>query len=472
MNTAQIPSFSTTKQMALKSLHMAWPITGSRILVAITNFFSMWILARLGHEELAAGALVFVTQVSITVIMASILFAISPLIARAYGAGDHQKIGAVAQQGWLLSLILTLPTLLILWFCHPLLLALGQAPDLAAIVSQYFHVYIFAVIPMFFFMTNQMLMMGMGKQHLSFSASLIAAITLIPISYAFTLGKWGAPHLGVAGVALGSVVSYWIGLLFSFSVLLSNKFFSTFGLFRFRLHKSWAYLGQLLKTGWPIVVQTGGELFSWFLMVMFIGWLGDISLSAQQITNQFNILIIIPIMGFSQASSILIGQAAGAKRYSEVRQLGWVNMGIGFALMLLTMILYLGFPRLLIGFYINIHDPQNAAIVHLATMVFAFSAFILLFDSLRNICTGALRGLYDNRYPMYLGLVLTWFFGLPLGYALAFHAHLGIIGFNIGSLIGVFILCVLLLSRWHRRSHHLLARAEAHDLATTQKMRS
>lgn len=463
------PSLCT---MVKQSLRMAWPITGNRILIAITNFFSMWILARLGSNELAAGALIFVTQVTITVIMSSILFAISPMVSRAYGAGDYLKIGAVAQQGWFLSLLLTLPALILLWFCHPILSALGQTPNLITLAQQYFHVYIFAVIPMFFFMTNQMFAMGVGKQHLSFATTLLATLVLISTAYAFTFGKWGAPQLGVSGVALGAVVSNWVGLLFSSYFLLRHKFFIKFELFRWRLTKSWTYLAQLLATGWPIAVQIGGEIFSWFLTVMFIGWLGEVSLSTQQITNQFNILVLIPIMGFSQASSILIGQAAGAKQYDTVRQLGWVNMGIGAAFMLLVMIFYLAFPKLLISFYIDLANPENLPIVHLSILIFAFSAFMLLFDSVRNICTGALRGLYDNRYPMYLGLILTWLIGLPLGYFLAFPCHLGIIGFNISGVIGVFILCILLLLRWHQRSHHLLARAEAHDLATAMKMRS
>lgn len=458
----------TTKRMVKQSLHMAWPIAGSRLLVAISNFFAMWLLAHIGHDELAAGALIFAMQITITVIMASILFALSPMIGRAYGAGDYLKIGAVVQQGWFLSALLTLPTIIILWFCKPMLLALGQEPALANIAMTYFHVYVLGMIPMFFFMTNQMLAMGIGKQRLGFSSTLFATIMLFIVSYGLGLGKWGLPNLGVAGIAYGMVASQWAGFLFSSYFIIRQDYFKPFELFRWRLTQSWNYLRQLISIGWPIVVQTGGELLSWLFSVILIGWLGQASLSAQQITNQFSILVIVPIMGFSQASSILIGQAAGAKRYDEVRHLGLVNIGIGIALMLLVMFLYLVCPRELISLYINTKDPANTNIIHLATIVFAISAFTLLFDSSRNITIGALRGLYDNRYPMYLSIIMIWFIGLPLAYTLAFPLHLGIGGLAFGNMIGFMLACLILLWRWHTRSHHLLAKAEANDQAAAR----
>lgn len=469
MNTSASLQVTSTAQMYKQSLRMAWPIAASRLLVAVGNFFAMWLLAHLGHNELAAGALIFVFQTCITVIMASILFALGPLISRAYGAGNPIKIGAVVQQGWFLSILLTLLTVFILSFNRPILLALGQDPALVAIVNEYFGIYIFAVLPMFFFTTNQMFVMGVCRQHLGFAATFLATIVLFLVSYVLCTGHWGFPALGVKGVAYGSLASLWVGMIFSFWVIIKQDFFKQFELFRPRLQHSWHYLQQLFTTGWPIVMQMSCELFCWFLMVIFVGWLGLASLASQQITNQFSILVLIPIMGFSQACSILIGQAAGAKRYHEVKRLGLVNISISVLSMLVVMVFYLAFPKLLLNFYINIDDPANGEIIHLATLVFAVTAFTLTFDAVRNITVGALRGLYDNRYPMYLSIIFMWCLGLPLGYFLAFHAHLGIVGLSLGNLCGVFLVMVWLLWRWHKHSSHLLIKAEANDLATAQQ---
>lgn len=86
---------------------MAWPMVAMRLLVAITNFYAMWMLSTIGPLELAAGAIIFVMQTSVTMVMASILYSISPIVSRAFGAKDHTKVGAIAQQGWLLSIFLS-----------------------------------------------------------------------------------------------------------------------------------------------------------------------------------------------------------------------------------------------------------------------------------------------------------------------------------------------------------------------------
>ena len=450
------------KDLVKQSLGMAWPMMAMRLLVALTNFYAMWLLSRLGSLEFAAGAIIFVMQTTVTVIMAGILYSISPIVARAFGAKDHRKVGAIAQQGWMLSIFLTIPAILILWFARDILLACGQSYQIAVIVGEYFHTYIWAVIPMYFFSTNQMVLSGIGKQRLALSASLLGSVFLFVVAYIFSAGKFGLPALGVQGIALGMATSIWAGLIFS-SVCLFSSRFAEFEFFKWRLKQSRGILKQIFSIGWPIVLQIGGELFSWFVVTLLIGWLGAQALSAQQIVNQYNILVIIPVMGLMQASGILVGQASGAKQYHLVKRIGFVNMGIGLVIMLAVMVIYLAIPKTLISVYLSPYDPQNALIVHWAILLLALTAFSLLFDTIRNITMGALRGVYDSRYPMYLSLIFTWLIGLPLGYYFAFPHHLGVIGFAIANLIGVTIAALVLIWRWHSKVHHLIEKAERSD---------
>lgn len=160
----------STWDMIKRSLHMAWPMMLTRSLVAITNFYAMWLLSKLGPFELAAGAIIFVMQTTVTMIMAAILYSISPIVGRAFGAQDHAKVGAVAQQGWFLSVFLTIPAVIVLWFSQDILLACGQSLQIANIVGEYFRMYIWAVVPMYFFSTNQMVLSGVGKQRLALMA--------------------------------------------------------------------------------------------------------------------------------------------------------------------------------------------------------------------------------------------------------------------------------------------------------------
>lgn len=452
-----------TWQLVGRSLSMAWPIAGARLIVAINNFLGLLLVAMQGHDALAAAGLIFPTVTAINIIVASILLSLSSIISRAFGAGDFLKIGAVVQQGWLLSVLLMLPSLLLLWFIKPILLAFGQDPGLVGIVQQYFHAYIWGVVPMFFNITNQQLAVGVGQQRLAMSSTLMGSLIGLAIAYVLSFGCFGLPKLGVAGVGLGMAAQIWVGLIYLQYYFWRDRFFVQFELYRWRIRASLAYLKQIFLLGWPIMVQVGGELSSWFLMTLFIGWLGETALAAQQITGQFSMLVIIPVFGFAQASGVLVGQAAGAKRYEEVGRLGRVNIGIGIVFTLIVGLIFISMPKLLSSVYLNIHDPANAETLSLVKWLFVIAAVNLFFDSMRNIITGALRGLYDNRYPMYVSLIVIWLIGVPLGYVFAFHLHWGVFGTSIGGGIGYAIGAALLMWRWYSRYYVLMERAEQAD---------
>jgi len=450
-------------KMVKKSMAMAWPLVGSRLLVALTNFFSMWLVASQGSLYLAAAALIFVMQTAITVVMSSVLFAISPIVGRAFGSQDYQKVGSVTQQGWFISIWLTLPTIVVLWFSKDILIQFGQVPALAQIVGDYFHVTVWGIIPMFFFSTNQMVMAGVGQQRLAFAASLVAAATLVVVAYPLTHGHFGLPALGIIGVAVGMSASMWAGFLFSLIYSFRLKNFEKFEFFRWRLKSSWGYLKQILMIGWPISMQVGSELFAWFTVTLLIGWLGDQALEARQIVSQFNILVIIPVMGLAQASSILIGQASGAKQYHLVKRLGFTHITMGAVLMFVVLIIYCSIPQTLIRVFLNPLDSQNALVAHWAVILFVLSGIMLIFDTMRNIVMGSLRGLYDSRYPMMISVIMIWLIGLPLGYHLAFSEGLGVVGFAISDMVGALCAALILVWRWHMRVNILMAKADLSD---------
>jgi Na+-driven multidrug efflux pump len=122
---------------------------------------------------------------------------------------------------------------------------------------------------------------------------------------------------------------------------------------------------------------------------------------------------------------------------------------------------------MLIHFYLQTDHSISAETMDLAKWLLAISALSLMIDSLRNITTGALRGLYDSRYPMYLSVILMWGIGLPVGLFLAFKAHWGVIGFASANGLAVLLCELFLWRRWNSKTSLLLNRAELSDLAAS-----
>ena len=84
------------------------------------------------------------------------------------------------------------------------------------------------------------------------------------------------------------------------------------------------------------------------------------------------------------------------------------------------------------------------------------AALFQLSDGLQVAATGVLRGIADTRTALTWNLIAHWLIGLPLGYYLCFVRGMGVIGLWIGLALGLFLLGVVLMVVWWRKSSRLL----------------
>ena len=442
----------TLNNATKKIIPLALTMAGTQFITVASGFLCMIMLSRLGHQVLAASALMISTQISIMVIGMSLLFSLSLMVGHAFGAKNFPAIGNFMQIGWTLAFILSIPMMLLFWFIGPVLLHFGQPPALIPIIQQFFHTYIFAVLPFLIAICNQQLCYGTRQQRIVVVTSVLSVVVLLIVAYILIFGKLGLPALGVAGLGYAMAAQGWFNLIFMFILLSKRESFKKFDLFNYRVHKNWANLRQMFKIGWPMSLQMSAEMVSLFVTAIMVGWIGTNALAAYQIVNQFMFLIIVPIFALSQASGIAVGHARGAKQFHEIKNLGYAGLRIALIWSFIAALLFILLPRWLASFYINIHDPNNVVTLNITIWLFLILAFSQAFDSSRNVMTGALRGLFDTRYPMFIGILALWGIGIPLSYTFAFILHGGIYGIALGASIGMFCGAVLILLRWQRQT--------------------
>ncbi len=436
-------------QISKKILPLAVPMTLIQLITTASGFLCMAMLAHLGKDVLAASALIFSTQMPTMVIGMSILFSVSLLVWHAFGAKNYPLIGNFVQQGWTLGILISIPTMIIFLNMGKILILFGQSIVLSHLVQNFYNGYLWAVVPTFLLISNQQFCFGINKQKLVVLSSSLSVVVLLLISYLLIFGKLGLPRLGVAGLGYAMSAQVWFAFLFMTIWFCCDKHFKNFNLFSYRVHKNWNYLLQMLKVGWPISLQMGGELLSFFANTIMIGWLGIIALAAGQVVTQYSILSIIPFFSLSQAIGILVGQACGRKQYSEIKNLGYASVGLGVIMTLAVAVILVGFPKNLAALYLDVANPSNQEILHLIIVLFVIIAVSQIFDAVRNILIGAARGLLDTKFPMLISLLVIWLIGIPLSYLLAFNLHFGVPGIFLGSAIGMLIGALVMLYRWH-----------------------
>lgn len=430
---------------------LALPMAGSRLIQMLSSFIGILMLAHLGHQVLAASALITSTQVTVIVVIISVLFALGVVTGQAYGGNRRYEIGAIVQQGCVLAILLTIPLMLVLWYASDLLLWSGQIPALVDYVRQYLHALEWGAIAFTLQSALQQVCYGMSKQRLVIIVNFLGLLVFVPVAYVLIYGKLGFPELGVVGLAYATSFQAWFILLLLLLSLYLIKDFKGLHLFTWRNHKGWHHLRQLFSIGWPMCVQFGGELISFFVRSVMVGWLGVSALAAWQVNQQVLFLFFVPMFAVAEATGILVSQSVGANRSHEAKRIGnmCILLSLGTVLVLTT--LFFIFPRELASLYIKTNDPSSLKTMHLTVLLFIATGFLFIVDTLRQIITGALRGLYDTRFAMWVGVVVSWAISVTVGYWFTFPLGWGVIGMRVSGILAFLLGSICVYWRWSHK---------------------
>jgi MATE family multidrug resistance protein len=149
---------------------------------------------------------------------------------------------------------------------------------------------------------------------------------------------------------------------------------------------------------------------------------------------------------------VRVGFWSGAGQPLAARHAGFVALALGVGFMTLSGIVLIAAPHWIVGLYLHLDDPANAATVTLASSLLGVAAIFQIVDGMQTVGSGCLRGLKDTRIPMIAAAFGYWVIGFPTGYTLAFHAGLGARGLWWGLAAGLASVALLMTLRFHKLS--------------------
>lgn len=429
-------------------LQLAIPLAGAQVAQLATGFVDTVMMGHLGRETLAAGALASITFFSIVVTASGVVMGVSPLVAEAYGAGNKTRIEQVTRQGLWLSLLLAIPIMIAIAHLGTLIRQLGQAATTVELAKGYLDIMLWGFFPAIGFAMLRGVVSALSQARPILMIVMAGTGFNVLSNYVLGFGKFGFPRLELAGLALASVLTLW-GMFGTLVVyLLKHKQFRTYQFFSCLHQIKPKILGKLVKLGVPIGVFSALEIGVYTAVSYLMGAWGTDGLAAHQIVFQTTNLIFMVPLGMSFAATARIGQWLGQQNIAGIRQAGFVSLVAGTAWTAMIAIALLVFPRQIVGLYIDVLAPENAAIVALAVSMMRVGAIAHLFDGVQKIAYGALQGLQDTRVPMMLSFLSYWCIGLTSGYWLGFRWNLGGTGLWLGLMIAVAIAAVVFIWRF------------------------
>lgn len=428
-------------------LKLAIPLALTGLLQSTVFFFETLFLAHLGSEVLAAGALVAWLFATFAVILFGILSSINILVAHQYGANNKLGISLIVRDGLWLALLLTAPAFLLFWNMSPLFLLVGQSPAVVALAEPYLHALAWGLLPNFMMIALLEIIIGFGHARLILLFSIFSVSLTIFFSFTLIFGKFGLPALGIAGAGWGVTVSSWIAVIFIGSYILIDKNYRPYFRYLFRSTKQ-SYLLELLRVGTPMGIMYCVEVAFFFVLTLCMGSLSSQVLAANQIALQYLGLLISVIFSIAQAITVRMGHLIGAGDVTSAKQAAYAGMCISASFMLLVAIVYWYFPTALISIDFDIHNAVNSDIVRFAVQFLTISAIFQIVEAIRISLFGALRGLKDTHFTLFVSILSFWGIALPSGYLLAIYLGIGGIGFWWGMVLGAGFSVLMLLRRF------------------------
>lgn len=435
-----------------KTIDMSVPIVGARVSGALSGFLAMLIVAHLGHAQLAAGALINGVIAAILVPIWSLFFSVGVLVGYVYGSKQKDEVSKILQQSLLLSVAIGIPVMLLIWNIGPILSLCKQEPLLVNLAEQCFHPFSFCVIPSLIYGCLTQLSIGISRQKVASYCNIFYLVILVCSCYAFVFGKYGFKAMGMSGVGYANVLTY---LVMDIGILVyyyRSKHYRDYKLFSWHKSKTFHYLRQLFNVGWPIGALLGAELGALTVSTLFVGWMGEAALAAQQITLQINMIAFMVPYGIATASTIVISQELGRKNYAVIRSISHAGNLLGVGFMVLLALIYYLFPKFFIGFYLDVKSIVNQQTVALSVSLLMITSLLNIADVIRTTATCCLRGLRDTLVPMWISVITSCVISLPLCYFLAFKINYGVLGVRWGFVIAFLIGAVVLSLRFHRLS--------------------
>lgn len=398
---------------------LAVPIMISNILQIAYQLIDAFWVGRLGAWAVASVSISM--PIMFLMVAAGMGFAVAgtTLIAQYSGAGNRTMIDHVATQTLVMVTVVSTALGLIGFICVPYIIDLmGTAPNVRDNAIAFLRVTFVALPFTFIYFMFQALMRGVGQVTVPLyivTATVFLNFCLDPL---LIFGKFGLPAWGVMGAALSTLVAQAIAAVVSLTLLFGG---------RYGIKIAWSdakpditFIKHAFRLGYPASIEQSARGFGATIMTFVITSFGTVVTASYGVGVSIINFVIIPAMGFSMATSTLVGQNIGAGNIARAEQVARLSSLITFVTLSIVGLICLYLAPHLVGFFI----PHDANVIREGSIFIRIVAWSFGFVGLQFALMGVLRASGSTFAAMVISLISQWVVQFPLAVILSLHTSL------------------------------------------------
>jgi MATE family multidrug resistance protein len=437
-------------------LRLAWPVYVSQIAIMANGVIDTVMAGRYGTLDLAAvgiGASIYAT---LFITLMSVLLALTPIAAQAYGAGRHAAIGESVRQCAWLAVWLAFVSIVLLKHPQPLFALSRLAPEVEERTAAYLDAIAWAVPATLLFRVFAGFSTAISRPRAVMVLNLAGLALKVPLNWVFMNGKFGVPALGAAGCAAATAVIAWLICAAAWLWCWRGRDYR-----RYRVFERWSWpraraQWQLVALGVPIGATFFVDVTAFTFMALFIARFGALWSGAHQIAANLAAVAFMLPLAFGIASGVLVGQALGASAPGRARGTGLAGIALGVACGVVVGATLILAARPIVALYTT--DPD---VRQVAAGLLTFVGVYHVFDALQVAAVNGVRAYERTAVPMIIYAVALWGVALGGGYMLGISgfvafgseiAPLGARGFWLAAIAGMVLTAALVTAYFLRLS--------------------
>lgn len=395
-------------------LRIALPAMAENILQMLMGMVDSYLVASLGLVALSGVSLANNILAVYQAIFIALAAAISARLAQILGQGKTEKVGYLASEGLKITLCVSLVLGGLALLSGPnLLTSLGAEVAVAQAGGLYLMLVGGGILLLGLMMSLGAILRTLGQPQFPMYISLLSNM----LNVLFSAFAVFVLHAGVAGVALGTVLSRLIGCL-----LLWAKLAIPFEKWTWSLDRELIRLA-LPTTGERLMMRAGDVV-----VVALITGLGTAVVAGNAIGETLTQFNYMPALGIATATIILTAKHRQDK--AMVRHI----FRISFGLSLLFMFLVAGVTYFAGPFLIDLYTKDIQAVQASQTVLF-YAMLGVPFTAATLILTALWQGLGNAKLPFYATTIGMWLVRIGIAYLLVTFFKIGLSAIWIATIL-------------------------------------
>ncbi len=411
------PFFQTITSSIKDILKISWPIIIGQLGMVLTGFFDNLMVAKVGHEELAAAGISNSIYFLITIFPMGVTISFATIVGLIQGKKRINSAHLMVRDSFKMTLLLSIITSIVLYAAVLYFELFNQVDEVEKLAKPYLTLLMWSLGPMLLFFFAKNICDGFSYTGGGMIITLTALALNVLLNWIFIYGHWGSEAYGLNGAGYATVISRIYMAIAMILVLLQSKrtpIDIKLVLQSFSKYKYFTFYKQIRKLGFPTGLQYFFEIAAFAFAAIMAGWLGSRELAAHQLAISLAALTYMFASGIAAGCNISVAKAMGEEAVNKARELGKAGHLIGLISMALFAVMFS-----LFNYELSAMFSDDKIVVELGAQLLILAAIFQLGDGLQAVSVGLLRGIEDVNKPSILTFVVYWIFAIPIGYYLS-----------------------------------------------------